>query len=443
MEKHNMITALCLVLFIGLTGCGNNFDVSDKYDGVIGLSTPGYSLVEMFDVGVKHTENIYFQRGGLNSTPSIIHIGIDETLVDSINTAKGTAYKLLPAGLYTIDQTAVQTGGEDRLLAGSITVDPAKLRELNGGNYGIVNYVIPLRIATEGMPLVSERSTLVLGFCINEAAVLISNTDDEEIDLESVDALKFPVELPFENQWDITVKAEVDASYVDSYNEMNGTFYSLLPEICYTTNGQVKMARGTSSAEIGFTLNKEEILPGNYILPVKIQTVEADVTMSFNTDVKVFIITKKGKELDRNPWTITYCTTQETVGDPGQAEHLIDNDVSSFWHSRWQGGSDPLPYDIIIDMKKQTAPSQIKMLVRNNSGNQLRLVRFYMGDSFSEIAGTDWKFIGEFSCNVSTNYFTYAVKQSSGRYLRLEIPNAGGNGTVAAICDLKVLGSSQ
>ena len=101
MEKHNMITALCLVLFIGLTGCGNNFDVSDKYDGVIGLSTPGYSLVEMFDVGVKHTENIYFQRGGLNSTPSIIHIGIDETLVDSINTAKGTAYKLLPAGLYT------------------------------------------------------------------------------------------------------------------------------------------------------------------------------------------------------------------------------------------------------------------------------------------------------------------------------------------------------
>lgn len=46
MEKHNMITALCLVLFIGLTGCGNNFDVSDKYDGVIGLSTPGYSLVE-------------------------------------------------------------------------------------------------------------------------------------------------------------------------------------------------------------------------------------------------------------------------------------------------------------------------------------------------------------------------------------------------------------
>lgn len=76
MEKHNMITALCLVLFIGLTGCGNNFDVSDKYDGVIGLSTPGYSLVEMFDVGVKHTENIYFQRGGLNSTPSIIHIGI-------------------------------------------------------------------------------------------------------------------------------------------------------------------------------------------------------------------------------------------------------------------------------------------------------------------------------------------------------------------------------
>ena len=37
MEKHNMITALCLVLFIGLTGCGNNFDVSDKYDGVIGL----------------------------------------------------------------------------------------------------------------------------------------------------------------------------------------------------------------------------------------------------------------------------------------------------------------------------------------------------------------------------------------------------------------------
>lgn len=450
MKKYSIIATWLFTLLACLASCGDNFDVSDKYDGVLSLSAPGYTLVETFDIGIKHTENIYIQRGGLNFTPSVINIEIDEALIDSMNLAAGTTYKLMPQECYTIDNPTINVDTEDRLLVGSVTVDPTKLMELNGGQYGTLDYVIPIRVSTEGMELVPDRNTLILGFNVNEAAITVSNPSAEELNLESTDAFKFSVEVPFESMWNILVKSEVDAAYVDVFNEQNGTFYSLLPEDCYTTTGQTELVQGASLAEIEYTLNKENILPGNYILPLKISAIEADVDLDYDKDVrKVFIISKAGEELDRSTWTIAYVSSEETVGEGtanGRAIFMIDDNTATYWHSQWMPSETPPPYNIVIDCQRSITPSMLKMLLRNNGSNRLKLVRFYMADSVTSTSGiteSDWNFIGEFSCNTSSDYFTYAVKSVTGRYLRVEVPDSGENGSVAAICDLKVLGSVE
>ena len=177
MKKHNIIVALLFTLLAGMTSCGDNFDVSDKYNGVLSFSTPGYSLVETYNVGDSHPEKIYFQRGGLNFTPSTINLYIDESLVDSMNIAAGTNYKLMPQEYYTIENTSIKIDNEERLIEGAITVDPTKLLELNGGKYGILDYVVPIRISTEGMQVVSDKNTLILGFSVdNVTAVETSHT---------------------------------------------------------------------------------------------------------------------------------------------------------------------------------------------------------------------------------------------------------------------------
>lgn len=450
MKKYNKIIYLLSILLVGITSCGDNFDVSDKYNGVLSLSNPGYALVETFNIGTKHTEKIYFQRGGLNFTPSTINITIDETLIDSINTATGSTYELMPQEYYTIDNSSITVDSEERLLAGTITVDPAKLMELNGGQYGVSNYVIPIRAFTKGMPLVSGRNTLILGFNVNEAKIMISNTNAEEVNLETTDAIEFPIEVPFDNQWNIKVKTEVDAEYVNTYNTLNGTFYSLLPEDCYTTTNQTELTPGINSANVKYILDKGKLLPGNYILPIKISDVEADVNLHFGTDThKVFIISKTGEELDRSTWTIAYVSSEEAEGEGpsnGKAIYMIDDNTTTFWHSQWKPAETPPPYNIVIDCQKQITPSSLEMLVRDAGSNKIKMVRFYMADNISSNTGiteSDWNFIGEFECSVSTSYFTYAVKPTTGRYLRLEVPDAGGNGSVAAICDLKVRGSSK
>lgn len=88
-------------------------------------------------------------------------------------------------------------------------------------------------------------------------------------------------------------------------------------------------------------------------------------------------------------------TTEEASGEGsnnGHAKHLIDGNVETFWHSRWQGGSDPLPYEIIIDMNHRVKIAQIELLPRGRgSNNPIKVVRFEASED-----GTNWESIGQF-----------------------------------------------
>ena len=69
--------------------------------------------------------------------------------------------------------------------------------------------------------------------------------------------------------------------------------------------------------------------------------------------MQLIALLKKGINFLKTDWKIVSFTTEEASGEGsnnGHAKHLIDGNVETFWHSRWQGGSDPLPYEIIIDM---------------------------------------------------------------------------------------------
>ena len=86
------------------------------------------------------------------------------------------------------------------------------------------------------------------------------------------------------------------------------------------------------------------------MLPVQIAEVTSDATIRADKDVyAAYSIIKEGDKLSKIDWKIVSFTTEEASGEGsnnGHAKHLIDGNVETFWHSRWQGGSDPLPYEI-------------------------------------------------------------------------------------------------
>jgi hypothetical protein len=142
-------------------------------------------------------------------------------------------------------------------------------------------------------------------------------------------------------------------------------------------------------------------------------------------------------EVRGNPWTsaaeITTHGTAVPVGpisktgwkvagvdsqDPsGPATNAFDNNTGSIWHSQYQGGTDPLPHEIQIDMGFAHSVSGLKYLPRQDGGTNGRIGQYevYVSDSTSNwgsaVATGTW-------ANDATEK-TVSFTAKSGRYLRL------------------------
>lgn len=102
--------------------------------------------------------------------------------------------------------------------------------------------------------------------------------------------------------------------------------------------------------------------------------------------------------------------------------------------ARWKH---PLPYDIVIDMKQNIQIAQVELLPRGRgSNNPIKVVEFAASED-----NVNWTPIGRFGFTNQDAALEYYVKSIKARYIRLTIPDDGGNSTVAAIRELDVKGT--
>ena len=80
--------------------------------------------------------------------------------------------------------------------------------------------------------------------------------------------------------------------------------------------------------------------------------------------------------LPRVGWTTT-ASSEETVGEDGAAENLLDGNDRTIWHTKWAGGADPLPHTLTILMGGQVnAVSGITYLPRQDGPDNGNIGRF-------------------------------------------------------------------
>lgn len=104
---------------------------------------------------------------------------------------------------------------------------------------------------------------------------------------------------------------------------------------------------------------------------------------------------------DRSNWIATVSDSQ--IGDGGGAEALIDNDITSFWHSQYDDPSIPFPHWFKIDFGKERFISKIGMIRRSGANNgfiQYDLETSLDGINFTKVASnlsfdptnSDWQY---------------------------------------------------
>ncbi len=442
MKKPFILTQTVLMLLC-ISSCVEDIDDA-RSSGLYSASASGFTTLDIYDLGSTNEVELSIAKAGLEDNGGTVTFSVEKSLLDSVNNINGTSYQLLPAECYTLENATFSvTPGEDRRVnGGKLIYDPHKIYEFCG--FENVKFVLPLQVSSTGTPMNPARNSVLYAFNIRKATVrLTSIGGDFEVKDGATEApLTLSTEVKFNNEWDLTTSFKVcDQEFVDEYNISNSTFFIPLPPDAYTLP-DLTIAQGKQAASATVDLKAASLSPGNYILPVIINALsgQGDASISFNSEeTTIFRITKLGTAIDRSNWEIS-ANTEEKSGEGagnGCAEQMIDGNKNTFWHSQWQGGEVPPPYEIILDMRKMNVVSQLGLIARQNSVTKMNM-EIYAGND-----GSTWNLIGKYHFDGNTKTEQYVpVKACEARYLRLYIPTLEG-ATVGHMAELYVYGTDK
>jgi hypothetical protein len=119
------------------------------------------------------------------------------------------------------------------------------------------------------------------------------------------------------------------------------------------------------------------------------------------------------------------------------AANLLDGDPATFWHTRWQPQSDPMPHELVIDLGRVMPLLGITYLPRQDQSNG----RIARADVFASADQNVWaaplaELHGQDSHQLETLRFNEPV---NARYLRVLVKQELNNQPLAAIAELDVI----
>lgn len=244
---------------------------------------------------------------------------------------------------------------------------------------------------------------------------------------------------------DIPVKFSVKPELVDSYNQANGTSYSLLPSDSYTMSAtEAVIPKGklnTEPLKIGVKTKGAgaiEVLK-DYILPVSL---DAPMKVNENLRTTYFIVRAQPDlndypDFDRTQWKIIGFSSQEANGEGpnnGRAIFVLDNNPATFWHTQWQGGTPGPPHYLTVDMGEVKTIHGVMMQGRQGD---------YSGrpNAVSVEVSTDnvtWQPAGSFNLLNNTSVqkqFLPGAFDKQARYFKVTI-NSSYNATYTHLAEL-------
>ncbi|MCD0488701.1 DUF1735 domain-containing protein [Pedobacter sp. MC2016-14] len=239
----------------------------------------------------------------------------------------------------------------------------------------------------------------------------------------------FPARITQESEEDVKVTYGVDNSKIAAYNAANNTSYVAVPDGMVTLGADLTIPKGAliSSTNLDFSIPRDKMslltAPG-YLIPLQIKSVTgANTEVSSNASTVYVVVTAVvTNEFERTNWTIHSFSTQEATGEGannGRAVFLLDNVLSTFWTSQWNGSEPAPPHFVAFDMKATLSLSGLYITgrqVTSVSGPPKTIVVEVSND------GTTWQNAGTYELALVQTRQTVAFPQKySARYFKVTV----------------------
>lgn len=85
----------------------------------------------------------------------------------------------------------------------------------------------------------------------------------------------------------------------------------------------------------------------------------------FSCISEIELTDEEGKVIPKDSWQVVYASSEEQANNEGYADNMIDGNLGTYWHSRWQGEQPAHPHRVIIDLSEITTVSGFRARLRN------------------------------------------------------------------------------
>lgn len=444
MKKYIYLSILTGTLF--LTACdGTDFEVTsqipDRFHKILYLDTYGKQTQTLYNTDEPNRYMLSLIKAGSENTATAgadIIVSSQEEIDMDYSQLEGVNYKVISEDCYSIEPKHIELEAGDGYKQIAVLINAQAVKNCMN-NDPSAHWVLPLRVVSETDSINANRNFLFLQLPeVITPSVGFTNTNPTMLNYTygrvSTIEQNIPFRLDTENLWNIDCGFTIDESYVYDYNNQNSTNYAPVPTDKVTYSENVTLPAGSNSMNYTVNIEGGELIPGDYMLPIRIASV-SQFEVSAN-DLYPLAFRIIGREIDRTDWTIE-ATSEELTGESnganGHAVHAIDGNAGTFWHSKWAGGNDPLPHRLTIDTKSEHTFTQIGLMRRENVN--------YVKGGYFEISNDkeNWEKVGEFQMKNENGNQVFSITHTKGRYFRVTIDQSN-NGSNACLAEIYAYG---
>ena len=405
--------------------------VPEEYHKILYVNNSGKQDFTLYDTDEDNKYVLSVIKSG--SDPSLtakVSVLTQAELDKEYSEPEGTNYKLIGENCYSLDATTLDFSSADRYKLVNIFLKPQSVKAFMETDPEAV-WVLPLQLTSETDSINAEKNELFLKLTgVITPAIGFTNSAVEVKQLEYGSISTFTEKVKFgldtDNKWDLECRFVVDEEYIAEYNADNGTSFKALPEGTYTIPEMITLPDGTTNMELEVTIKGDQLATGDYMLPVKIVEV-SQFEISEAKAVAPLAFRIMGHKLSRTGWTAE-ADTEELTGEGagnGVAGCVLDDNLTTFWHSTWQTGNRiPLPYELIIDAKKEYTFTQLALMQRQHDSNRdTKAGEFYISSDKE-----NWTKVGAFNMQQILEAQTFAVAPTKGRYIKIKMTDSFRDG---------------
>lgn len=427
MKTNVLLLTGFLILLVACNESQYDLDnlVPEEYHKILYINNSGKQQLTLYDTEEDNKYTFSVLKAGSNpdQTASVtIRTLTQEELDNQYSEPENVNYKVIGGNSYILETNRLDFSVSDRYKMVTLFLKPQEVKALINSDPETV-WVLPLIAVSETDSVNAEMNKLFLQITgVISPALGFTDTlvNLREYSYGSVSTIaeNLMVGLDTDNHWDIECEFEIDEEYVVTYNADHGTLFEILPQGTYTIPESMSLPNGTTNTGIVVSIQGNQLAPGDYMLPIRITNISQFEISSANA-VYPLTIRILAPQLSRTGWSAEANTEESSGEGPGNgvAECVLDNDLSTYWHSRWNGGTDALPHELIIDAKEEYVFSQLAMRQRQNEGYMdTRAGEFYISADKS-----NWVKVGDFTMARTLDTQIFAITPTKGRYFKIKI----------------------